>query len=191
MNFLFCSGSCKQSTRNFPHTCETSTASNTVISRLASAVRTVRKQHGCCAAAAALLLLPLLPPPPLLLLLLVGCCCCYLFALLLLLLAACFCSESSNPLPFVHLRHLKSSHLMWWQNFYSVPLIDTQEADVNQSNPHSFGTSVPLVFALFGSAFLVTNPCLGISVPLGLAPGGDWGMTFWKQLCHGDLALKQ
>ena len=70
-------------------------------------------------------------------------------------------------------------------------VIDTQEADVNQSNPHSFGTSVPLVFALFGSAFLVTNPCLGISVPLGLAPGGDWGMTFWKQRCHGDLALKQ
>ena len=39
MSFLFCSGSCKQSTRNFPHTCETSTGSNTVISRLASAVR--------------------------------------------------------------------------------------------------------------------------------------------------------
>ena len=39
MSFLFCNGSCKQSTRNFPHTCETSTESNTVISRLASAVR--------------------------------------------------------------------------------------------------------------------------------------------------------
>ena len=29
MSFLFCSGSCQQSTRNFLHTCETSTGSNT------------------------------------------------------------------------------------------------------------------------------------------------------------------
>ena len=36
MSFLFCSGSSKQFARNFPHTCETSTGSNAVSSRLAA-----------------------------------------------------------------------------------------------------------------------------------------------------------
>ena len=68
--------------------------------------------------------------------------------------------------------------------------IDTQEAGVNQSNPHSFRTSVPLVLHSLGR-FFGDKSCLGISVPLGLAPGGDWEITFWKQSCHGDLAPKQ
>ena len=38
MSLLFCGGSCKQFTRDFPHTGKTSTGSNRVISRLASAV---------------------------------------------------------------------------------------------------------------------------------------------------------
>ena len=56
-------------------------------------------------------------------------CCFYLFALLLLLCwfaAAAGCARLLRifqRLPFLHLRRLKSSHLMclsWWQNFYSV-----------------------------------------------------------------------
>ena len=117
MSFLFCSGSCKQFTRTFPHTCETSTGSNKVIYR-----KQYRKLLLLAAAAGCLLLLRVF-----------------------------------QPLPFVHLRRLKSSHLMCLKLVaellqHSIG-IDTQEADVNQSSPHSFRTSVPLVFAL------------GISIP--------------------------
>ena len=51
-----------------------------------------------------------------------------------------------------------------------------QRADVNQSNPHSFRTSVFVFYFctlwvyLFGE-----KSCLGISVPLGLAPGVTGG----------------
>ena len=57
----------------------------------------------------------------------------------------------------INLRRLKSSHLMCVKlvaEFLQRSIgVDTQETDVNQQNPHSFRTSFPLVFALFGLVF--------------------------------------
>lgn len=47
--------------------------------------------------------------------------------------------------------------------------IDRQQADAYQSNPRC---SILHLRLLFGG-----KSCSGISVPLGLAPGVDWGMT--------------
>ena len=97
-----------------------------------------------------LLLLPLLPlllpPPPLLLLpfcfaaaALLVCCCCWLRAPAQNLPASTF-----RPPPSPQVESPDVSKLV------AELLQRSQEADVNQSNPHSFRTSVPLVFALFG-----------------------------------------
>ena len=53
-------------------------------------------------------------------------------------------------------------------------------------------TDLQLCFDVFCNSYALfcENTCLGISVPLGLAPTADWGMTSGKQRCHGDLALK-
>ena len=127
-----------------------------------------------CFALLLLLLQPLLLPLLLLLLLsaLMCCSCCFAVAALLpppplLVLALPFCFAAAagcllllrifQPLPFVHLRRLKSSHLICLKlvvEFLQRSIgIDARDADVNQSSPHSFRTSVPLVFAL------------GISIP--------------------------
>ena len=96
MSFLFCSGSCKQSTRNFPHTCETSTGSNTVISRLASAVRNAAMEHLWTwtdyaeIARAPLPILEIRTPLALPVALVAGCCC-QMFVVVRALLVPLFC----------------------------------------------------------------------------------------------------
>ena len=127
------------------------------------------------------------------------CCYCYLFAallLLLLLLAACSCCAQNLPTSTFRPPpppQVKLSHLMCLKLVAEFPLrsigIDTQQADVNQSNPHCVRTSVPLVFALFRSVFL-RQTWFGYQLSIGVSSGGDWGMTSWKQRSHGDLALK-
>ena len=65
---------------------------------------------------------------------------------------------------------------------------DTQEADVNQSI-----TLLELVFhcSLHSLGLLSGGEILfAYQRSIGISSGGDWGMTSWKQRCHGDLALK-